>query len=209
MSADLSVDNSAVPSPAEFRNISQAGLNRTIERARTLAGRRTSEEYNLSTRQLLRYVKARKVTRKSNKLEGSVDLSIQPIRLEEFRPRIVMKQFTYVIRGKTVTRRLATVRIRHRRNVPLATVQPAFPEKQRESGSFVRTDRIFRRVGAARDKLTFLRFHTFPLKFIDEKLLPSVQQFAGPRLQIEMDQAFKAYASGAFRAPGKRRRVVK
>lgn len=207
MSADLSVDNSAVPSGRQLRQINQAALNRTIERARTFAGRKTVETYNLSTRQIAPYVRARKVTVRADKLEGSVDLQIRAIPIETFRPQVVMRQITYSVRGRTVTRRVATIELQRFRNGTPKLVRPAFPLQQRRTGRLRAGEKVRRRTGRARDKLTKIRYYTFPRKFVAETLAPAVREFVGPRIRIELDAAFRAFSARAGRNTLRRNRV--
>ncbi len=195
MSADLSVDNSAVPSGRQLRQISQAALNRTIERARTLAGRKTVETYNLSTRQIAPYVRARKVTIKSDRLEGSVDLRIRAIPIEVFRPQVVMKTITYTLRGKIVTRRVATIELQRFRSGTPKLVRPAFSLTQRRTGRLRAGEKVRRRIGKERDKLTKIRYYTFPRKFVAETLAPAVKVFAVQRIRVELDAAFRAFSA--------------
>lgn len=206
MSADLSVDNSAVPSGRQLRQINQAALNRTIERARTFAGRKTVETYNLSTRQIAPYVRARKVTVRADKLEGSVDLQIRAIPIETFRPQVVMRQITYNVRGRTVTRRVATIELQRFRNGTPKLVRPAFPLQQRRTGRLRAGEKVRRRTGRARDKLTKIRYYTFPRKFVAETLAPAVRAFVGPRIRIELDAAFRAFSARAGRNTLRRNR---
>lgn len=206
MSADLSVDNSAVPSGRQLRQINQAALNRTIERARTFAGRKTVETYNLSTRQIAPYVRARKVTVRAEKLEGSVDLQIRAIPIETFRPQVVMKTITYTLRGQIVTRRVATIELQRFRNGTPKLVRPAFPLAQRRTGRLRAGEKVRRRTGKERGKLTKIRYYTFPRKFVNETLAPAVREFVGPRIRIELDAAFRAFSARAGRSTLRRNR---
>ncbi len=175
----------------EFRSILQAGLNRTSTRARTLAARKTSEVYNLSTRALAPLIRVRRVTRNSATLEGGLDLKVQNLPIQAFRPRVVMRTFTYVLRGKTVTRRLPTVEVQRLRGEPFKTVQPAFPAKQRRSGQLRRSEKVYRRLGQSRKKLTSFRYYTFPRLYIDDTLKPMVKEFVRDNLERELAGAFK------------------
>lgn len=195
MTATLEVGGAALPTAKDLRRIAQQGLNRTIDRARTFAGRKTSETYNLSTRDIAPYIRTSKVTVRSEKLEGSVDLRVRAIPIETFKPRVVVRSFTYAWRGRTITRKLATIEVqRFRRGTP-KLVGPAFPLQQRVTGRLRAGERVRRRTGPDRDKLTYIRYYTFPRRFVDETLTPAVREFVGPRLRIEIDAAFRAFTA--------------
>lgn len=191
----LEASGARLPNPDELRKISIQGLNRTIDRARTLVGRKTVETYNLSTRQIAPYITARRVSQSATQLEGSVDLHLRAIGIETFRPRVVLRSFTYLINGREVTRRLPTIELQRFRNGSPKLVKPAFPLHQRRTGQLRAGDTVRKRTGTARDKLTPIRYYTFPRRFIDETLAPAVREFAGPRLAIELDAAFRAFSS--------------
>jgi len=184
----------------ELQQISVAALNRTIDRARTLVGRKTVETYNLSTRQIAPYITARRVSRSASQLEGSVDLHLRAINIEAFRPRVVIRSFTYVISGHTVTRRLPTIEVQRFRDGTPKLVRPAFPLHQRRSGLLRRGEEIRKRTSADRDKLTRIRYYTFPRRFIEQVLTPTVADFVGPRLSIELDAAVRGFTARRGRA---------
>ncbi|MCX7062842.1 MAG: hypothetical protein NTZ11_18395 [Gammaproteobacteria bacterium] len=192
MKAALDVDSSALPNARQFRDICQAGLNRTIARARTFAGRKTTETYNLSTRDIAPFIRTRNVTR-SGPLEGSLDLRVRAIPIETFKPRVVMQRFTYAIRGQMVTRRLPTIELKRFRKGNPKKIPGAFPLQQRVTGRLRTGDKVRRRIGSDRNRLTNIRYYTFPKRFVNETLLPEVRAFVGPRLRIEIDAAFRKF----------------
>lgn len=195
MTAALEVSGARLPTRHDLQQVARQSLNRTIARARTFAGRKTVETYALSTREIAPYVVARNATLGfDGQLEGSVDLRIRAIPIETFKPRIVVRRFTYAMNGHVVTRRLPTVELQRFRQGAPKLVRPAFPLTQRSTGRLRSGDKVRRRIGPDRGRLTRIRYYTFPRKFVDEVLAPAVREFVGPRLQIEFDNAFRVYS---------------
>lgn len=188
-------------SASEARRTAVQSLNRAAERARTFAIRRTSEIYNLSTRQLQPYLRLRRAasTGFTGSVSASLNFLLRAIPIEQFKPRIEMRQFTVNVRGRPVRRRLATVLLQLYRAGAPKIVTPAFPLRQRATGRLRPGESIRRRVGAARDRLTRIRYFTFPQRFLDETLLPDTAAFAGETLRVEFDRALRIDRGGRTR----------
>lgn len=183
---ELTIDRDDTLSPAALNTQARLALNKVITAARTVASRKTTETYRLSTRQVLPYITARKVSASAGELSGSLELSIKPISIEAFKPRVVMKTVSYTWRGRTVTRRLATIEVQRFVDGAPKLVGPAFPLTQRRTGLLRAGEQVRRRIGKDRNKLTRIRYYTFPRKFVAEQLAPAVQAFAPERFAIEL-----------------------
>lgn len=176
----------------DIRALSKQALNRAARNARSFAIRRTSEVYNLSTRQLQPYLVLRRSSQgKDGSISASLGFRIRAIPIEQFKPRIEMRQFTVNVRGRPVRRRLATVLLQLYRAGSPKLVAPAFPLRQRTSGRLRPGEAIRRRIGPRRDRLTRLRYFTFPQRFLEETLLPQTAAFAGENVNVEFDRALR------------------
>lgn len=180
--------------------IALQSLNRAAQRARAFAIRRTSEIYNLTARQLQPYLVLRRASRGQN--SASLVFRLRAIPIEQFKPRIEMRRLTYTRLGRSITRRLATVHLQLFRSGPAEYVRPAFPLQQRTSGRLRTGEKIRRRIGPVRDRLTLLKYYTFPLKFLQETLLPQTAAFAGETLNIEFERAVRRWRGDRSRLVG-------
>lgn len=167
-------------------------INRVVRDLRSRVLTKTTEVYNISRRDLSPFVQTKLAS--GNSIEGRVRLLIRAIPIEFFRPRIRMQTFTFQWRGRTVTRKLPAVYLRRLRGGEEKYVSPAFPLHQRRSGVVARGEPIRRRTGSSsnnRNKLTKLRYYTFPKQFVEEVLLPDAQEFIGPAINVELGRAFR------------------
>lgn len=167
-------------------------INRVARDLRSRVVKKSLEVYNISSRELTPYVAIRRASRSS--MRGSVSLQVRAISIEAFRPRVRMQSFTYKIRGKEVTRKLPAIYLRRFKGGAEKYIGPAFPLHQRTTGVLKRGDKVRRRIGAARDRLTRIRYYTFPKQFTEEVLLPDAQAYIGPAIAVEMRRAFRRYS---------------
>ena len=128
-------------------------------------------------------------------MSGSLRLRVRAIPIESFRPRVQMQSFTYQVRGKQVTRRLPAIYLQRFRDGEAKYVGPAFPLTQRRTGAVRRGEKVRRRIGPERDRLTRIRYYTFPKQFTEEVLLPDAQAFVGPAIAVELRRAFRRYSA--------------
>lgn len=150
-------------------------INRTARDLRVRMVRKTTDVYNISPRELSPYVTVSRAS--AGQILAKVSLKIRAIPIEAFKPRVRLQNFTYQVRGRTVTRKLPAIYLKRYRNGTEHYVAPAFPLSQRSGGVLKRGEQVRRRIGRDRDRLTRLRYYTFPRKFVDDVLLPDALQF--------------------------------
>lgn len=175
-----------------------SSINRTARDLRSRVVRKTTEIYNISRLDLTPFVSIRRASR--NKISGQVSLLIRAIPIEFFRPRVKMQVFTFQSRGKTVKRKLPAIYLRRFKGGKEKYVAPAFPLKQRTSGALRKGEKVRRRIDARRERLTRIRFYTFPQAFVAETLLPDALEFIPERIQLEMRRALRRFNSRGDRA---------
>lgn len=164
-------------------------INRTARDFRSRVLSKTTKVYNISRRELGPFVRERKASRAS--ITASVSLAIRAIPIETFKPRVRMQKFTFRLRGRTVTRTLPAIYLKRLRAEAAQYVGPAFPLTQRRSGALAAGEKVRRRIGSERERLTRLRYYTFPREFIDEQLLPDAAAFIPERVALEIRRAVR------------------
>lgn len=180
-------------------------LNKVIEASRGVVVDKTTDTYRLGKGVIRRHVSTRRASQSADGLSGSVELDVRPIPVEDFKPRVQMRDVTFEWRGRQVTRRLAGVYLqRFVRGTP-KLVGPAFPLRQRRSGQLRRGENIRRRIGADRAKLTRIRYYTFPRRFVREELEPALAAFVPARFSVELAAAVRFNQT----KDGQTRRVVR
>lgn len=170
-----------------------SGINRVSRDLRSRVVRKSTEVFNISRRDLTPFVAQQRATRTN--VRGGVSLKVRAIPIEFFNPRVQMQDFTFQRGGKTVTQRLPAVYLKRFRNGSEKYVGPAFPLQQRRTGRLRKGEKVRRRVGAARDRLTRIRYYTFPKQFTEEVLLPDAAAFVGPAISVELERAFRRYTA--------------
>lgn len=170
-----------------------ASINRVVRDTRSRVVRKTTEIYNISARDLRPYVSAKSASK--NDPNALIRMHVRAIPIEFFKPRVKMQTFTFQVRGKTVTRKLPAIYLRRYRGGAEKYVAPAFPLTQRRTGLVARGEKVRRRIGADRDRLTRIRYYTFPKQFVDEVLLPDAQQFIPERMRVELRSAIRRYSA--------------
>lgn len=186
-----------------------ASLNRTARDFRARVLTKTTDVYNISRRELAKYVSTRDASPKS--LEASVSLRIRAIPIEVFKPRVQMQSFSYQVGDNTVTRLLPAIYLQRLKAEAPKYVGPAFPLQQRRSGELRAGERVRRRLGNGktyvdpetgqeRDSLTKLRYYTFPREFVEEVILPDAAEFIPSRVELEIRRAIRR-DNGRLRQP--------
>lgn len=175
-----------------------SSINRTARDLRSRLVARTTQTYNIGRKDLLPYVVIRSATRTS--VSATVKLQIRAIPIEAFKPRVRLQKYTYSIKGQTVTRRLASIYIKRYRQGAAKLLRPAFPLTQRETGPLRPGEEIRRRISAARDRLTRIRYYTFPRQFVEKTLLPDALAFIPERVGVELRRALRKYDKRGHRA---------
>lgn len=168
-----------------------ASINRVGRDLRSRIVSKSLEVYNIARRELTPYVTVRRAS--GSRVSGSVSMLVRAIPIEAFRPRVRMQTFTFEFRGKQVTRRLPAIFLRRFKNGDEKYIGPAFPLTQRRSGVVKRGEKVRRRIGADRERLTRIRYYTFPKQFAEEVLLPDARAFIGPAIGVELRRAFRRY----------------
>lgn len=166
-------------------------INRVSRDLRTRVVRKSIEVYNISRRDLMPFVTQRRAS--GNNVRGSVSLRVRAIPIEFFRPRVKMQDFTYTRGGRSITQRLPSVYLKRFKNGAEKYVGPAFPLTQRRSGALRRGEKVRRRIGPERDRLTRIRYYTFPKQFTEEVLLPDAVAYIGPAISVELRRAFRRF----------------
>jgi hypothetical protein len=166
-----------------------SSINRTTRGLRAEAVRQSAAVYNLKQSTLRRYMFLKGAT--SNNLTGAVTLRVRAIPIEDFSPRIEMREVSLTSRaGHSYTRKLPFVLLARLRGQAPEVVPDAFPLHQRTSGPLRRGEMIRRRIGKDRRRLTRIRYYNFPKEWLD-KLIPILREYGGKRLFLEVDAAFR------------------
>lgn len=148
--------------------------NAAVKAGQQAAIETTVDRYNVTAEQIAPYVTAQLASQ--GKAGASVTLKVRAIPLETFNPIVRMQRFDFRDKkGRHVSRLLPAVYFARLRGDAPKYLRPAFPLHQRTSGALSGGDRIVKRTGKARDKLTTFRFYTFPDRFLDTELIPAVQ----------------------------------
>lgn len=166
-----------------------SSINRVARDLRARVVRKTTEFYNVRPRILREYVDIKRARR--TEISGEVKLKIRALPINAFSPRVRMQRFTYQRRGKAVTQQLPAVYVTLNRSEGPQYVAPAFPLQQRSSGVIKPAEKVRRRIGADRGRLTQIRYFTFPRQFVEDVILPDVQPFIPARMQLELDRAYR------------------
>lgn len=185
--------------PESEERAALAGLQAAADAAVNLAVDRTSAVYNLTPDKVRQYVKTRNVSVKS----AWVQLQIRAIPIEEFEPEIRMKRYSWRDKlGRQHSQMLPSVYFQRLRNRKNRLVRPAFPLQQRTSGQLRAGGTIRRRIGAARDRLTNIRYFSFPKRFLRDDLVPSVKERMVDDYGVEFRSAFRKRQRGQRRLAG-------
>lgn len=167
-----------------------SSINRVTRDMGSRIAKQASETVNLSRSEIRQYIALGKATK--NQASAITRLKVRRVPIELFKPRVEMRVFNFVSRkGKSYRRKLPTIHLRRLRNGPEEYVQPAFPLTQRRSGKLRSGEKVQRRVGEDRERLTRISYFSFPKEFIEGKVLPDIDAFVPPRLRAEIDRALQ------------------
>ncbi len=197
--------------PDQLREAAKEAAQRTAESTRKRAITLTTQRYNLDAEPLEPYVTTG-YTGTGGRTDGwaSVRLLARPIPVSEFKPQVRMRSFRLVSRGtkpKTYTRRLPTIYVQRFRSGSPKHLHPYFPLYTRENGPLPPADSVRKRVGKTKigrvvngvgyegNKLTGVRYYTFPKQFLRE-IRPQLVRFVGDSGQIELRSAFRKRFKG-------------
>ncbi|WP_293373620.1 hypothetical protein [Nevskia sp.] len=166
-----------------------SSINRVTRDLRARVVRTTTQFYNVRPRILREYVRIRGATR--NNISGSAQLQRRALPINAFSPRVRLQRFTYQRRGQQVTQTLPAVFVTLLKSEGPQYVAPAFPLQQRRTGVIPQGEKVRRRIGSARDRLTTIRYFTFPRQFVEDVIVPDVEPFIPQRMTLELDRAYR------------------
>lgn len=169
-------------------------INTVAERVEKAAVDKTLDRYNIKRNTLQQSVSLRRASAGQN--SATVTLQVKAIPFEEFSPTVRMQAVPVRAFGRYQTRRMqAYVRVKYYKRGGAKLVPGAFPLRQRSGGPLQTGDRIRRRTGAARDKLTVLRYFTFPKRHL-AALVPELEKLAGDGVAVEFNPAWRSALQG-------------
>lgn len=176
--------------PSAARTTGSAAVRAAANATSDAAVRRTTEVYNLNTDTVRQFVSVLPIGQDAS--SATVRLKIRAIPIEAFEPEIRMRRFRYTDSlGRTVDRLLPAVYLQRLRGRNARFLRPAFPLTQRTSGTLRQGESIRRRIDDRRDRLTRLRFFTFPRRYTRDDLLPLLEQAAADVLNVEVRAAYR------------------
>lgn len=177
--------------PAEIAN----RLNKIGRAVRTAAIDHMRETFNLSRPVLGLYMVLNRA--RASNLAASVRFRLKGVPLEFFNPRIEMRPVPIHTRRGTRVQRLPHVIVKRYTKRGAHVIPGAFPLRQRTTGRFkAGSDRIRKRISAAREKLTRMRFYVFPQRYLYGDLLPFVKNLATDRLAIDFRNTVRTTRRG-------------
>jgi hypothetical protein len=189
--------------PALVDKMSQAAVTAVANATKGEASRLTRQKYAIGESDLDPFIRVSKL---GNTPQGgaSVTLLARPLPLSVFRPTVKMQTYTLKSRaGRTYTRKLPTVWVKRFARGSAKQLKPYFPLHQRRNGLLAAGDRAARRVGNTKvgrdgyegNKLTGVRFYTFPKTFL-QTIRPQLVDFVGARGSLELREAFRKNFKG-------------
>ncbi|MCK5770938.1 hypothetical protein [Algiphilus sp.] len=168
----------------------EAALRAAAERAVNDTVDLTSSKYNLTPDEVRQYVGIRRLSASGK--SATVQLRVRAIPIERFAPEIRMKRYTWRDKlGRSHSQELPSVYFQRYRTGRPRLVRPAFPLHQRTSGQLREGGVIRRRVGQSRDRLTMLRYYSFPRQWLRNELLPEVLRRAALSFDLDFRAAFR------------------
>lgn len=182
--------------PAAIENAIDASVRLLVERARDKVVEVTTATYNLDDATVREYLQVGGAG--DGKGRASLTLKVRALGIEAFNPVVNMVRFTRAdsLGRKYANRELPEVRLSRLKGKTPRRVTGAFPLQQRTPGSLQGGERIRKRTSAAREKLTQIRFFTFPRKFVRESLLPAVRAVVLENAGIEVREAYRRFSGG-------------
>lgn len=174
-----------------------AALNRVADTVASRSARKATDVFNINLRDVRPFITARGAKATAGRLAAYIAFKIQAVPQELFKPRIRMQTFT--IKGKhgTFKRKLPTVFFKRYRAGQYKYVKSFFPLHTRTTGRLSQGDKLKRRIGADRNKLTGVRFYIMPPRFVAEVLIPNGKEIIGERFEIEFRSAYRRFVQGS------------
>ena len=180
--------------PDVQRRAASLSLRVAAEAASNAAVDRTTATYNLDADVVREFVQIRQISEGDD--SATVTLQVRAIHIEAFAPEIRMRRFRYTDKlGRVVDRLLPSVYVARLRGRQARFLRPAFPLRQRTDGPLNAGERIRRRAGESRSRLTKLRYFSFPKKFLRDDLLPAATAAAGDGFAVEFRALFRRLSS--------------
>lgn len=185
--------------PEAIRKAAETSVKVLVERARDRVVELTTKTYNLDADKVGEFITLGGPG--DGTARASLTLKVRAIGIEAFNPEIRMVRFSGPdkLGRRYANRELPEVRLARLRGKPLRRVTGAFPLRQRTPGALQSGEDIRRRTGTAREKLTRIRFFTFPRKFVREALLPAIRATVTELSGIEVREAFRRFSRGRAR----------
>lgn len=185
--------------PEAIRKAGETSVKLLVERARDRVVALTTETYNLDAETVKQFVTLGGPGDGSER--ASLTLKVRAIGIEAFNPIVNLVRFSGPDRiGRRFNNReLPEIRLSRLRGKAPRRVTGAFPLRQRTPGALQSGEDIRRRTGTAREKLTRIRFFTFPRKFVRESLLPAIRATVTELSGIEVREAFRRFSRGRTR----------
>lgn len=178
------------------RSAAEIGMRAAVDSAINLAVDQTSSKYNLTPDRLRQYVGLEEVSG----LSATVQLRIRPIPIEEFAPEIRMRRYTWRDKlGRRHSQELPSVYFQRLRDRKPRLVRPAFPLEQRTSGQLRAGEKVRRRVGSWRERLTNIRYFSFPHNWLRNELIPAVESRMVDDYALEFRASFNRFQKGRNR----------
>lgn len=190
--------------PDVSREAGRETVNSVARHLAQVARDKTAEVYNLAPSVLDSFIRVKEASEDGSGAE--VTLQVRAIPYENFDPKVEFAPTPVRAFGRAQTTivPLAQVAIKlFRRGTP-RVLKGVFPLKQRKSGQLQPGEKLRRRIGPRRDRLTGLRYVTFPERFL-ERLLPELQQQAGDDVTLQFSAAWRSAVQkrGSGRRPGR------
>jgi hypothetical protein len=182
--------------PEAIRQAAETSIKVLVQRAADRVVELTTERYNLDADTVREFVTLGGPG--DGSARASLTLKVRAIGIEAFKPEIRMVRFSGPdkLGRRYANRELPEVRLARLRGGTPKRVTGAFPLRQRTPGALQGGDDIRRRTGTAREKLTRIRFFTFPRKFVREALLPAIRATVTELAGIEVREAFRRFRRG-------------
>lgn len=192
--------------PALVEKMSKEVVEKVAKGTKGEASRLTRKTYAISEQDLDPFIA---IGRLGNTPQGgaSVTLKARPLPLSVFQPTVKMQTYTLTSsKGKSYARKLPTLYVKRFARGAAKQLKPYFPMHQRSNGPMSASDRAVRRIGSkgnfiynsrgdAAEKLTGVRFYTFPKAFLS-KIRPQLVSYVGVQGSLELRAAFRKQFKG-------------
>lgn len=180
-----------------LREITANTVNRLARAVRSDVIDETASRYNITKRRLSRSVYIKRAGR--GVAAASVNLKIRAVPLDEFGARVRMTPLRgRDSLGRRFNRKAASVSVKIYRGGGRKTLPGAFPLFQRTPGALREPGTVRKRTSAARNKLTVLRFYTFPTDYREALLSDIAAQLPGD-FGVAFDAAVRKLDKGGNR----------